>query len=124
MAELDDLARLLDDYHLYHAGRAELLRERGHPGQARAADRRALELAANPAERAVLQQRLTWAQHPGGESGSVAKEAGLEQKDARQHNRAICTPPPCGAIVFLAAAWASFATKDITTGPCGCSPGF
>ena len=43
MAELDDLAGL-DDYHLYHASRAELLRELGHPGQARAADRRALEL--------------------------------------------------------------------------------
>ena len=56
MAELDDLAGLLDDYHLY---RAELLRELGHPGQARAADRRALELTANPAEQAVLQQCLT-----------------------------------------------------------------
>jgi predicted RNA polymerase sigma factor len=40
MAGLDDLAGLLDDYHLYHASRAELLRELGHPGQARAADRR------------------------------------------------------------------------------------
>jgi len=45
MAGLDDLAGLFDDYHLlYHAGRAELLRELGHRGQARAADRRALEL--------------------------------------------------------------------------------
>jgi predicted RNA polymerase sigma factor len=60
MAELVDLAGLLDDYHLYHASRAELLRELGHPGHACAADRRALELTANPAERAVLQQRLTW----------------------------------------------------------------
>jgi RNA polymerase sigma factor (sigma-70 family) len=60
MVELDDLAGLLGDYHLYHASRAELLRELGHPGQARAADRRALELTANPAEQAVLQQRLTW----------------------------------------------------------------
>ena len=45
MAELDDLAGLLDDYRLYHASRAGLLRELGRPGQARAADRRALELA-------------------------------------------------------------------------------
>jgi RNA polymerase sigma-70 factor (ECF subfamily) len=60
MAELDDLAGLLDEYHLYHASRAELLRELGDPDQARAADRRALELTANPAEQAVLQQRLTW----------------------------------------------------------------
>jgi RNA polymerase sigma-70 factor (ECF subfamily) len=60
MAELDTLAGALSEYHLYHASRAELLRELGHPGQARAADRRALELTTNPAEQAVLQQRLTW----------------------------------------------------------------
>jgi RNA polymerase sigma factor (sigma-70 family) len=60
MAELDDLAGVLGGYHLYHASRAELLRELGHPGQARAADRCALELTANPAEQAILQQRLTW----------------------------------------------------------------
>ena len=60
MDELDDLAGTLGEYHLYHASRAELLRELGHPGQARAADRRALELTANPAEQALLQQRLTW----------------------------------------------------------------
>jgi RNA polymerase sigma-70 factor (ECF subfamily) len=60
MAELDDLAESLDQYHLYHASRAEMLRELGHPGRARAADRRALELTANPAEQAVLQQRLAW----------------------------------------------------------------
>ena len=58
MAELDGLAGPLDDYYLYHATRAELLRELGHPGQAQAADRRALELTANPAEQAVLRQRL------------------------------------------------------------------
>lgn len=58
MAELDDLAGPLDDYYLYHASRAELLRELGEPDQAHAADRRALELTANPAEQAVLQQRL------------------------------------------------------------------
>jgi RNA polymerase sigma factor (sigma-70 family) len=60
MAELDALAGALDRYHLYHATRAELLRELGHPGQARAADRLALELTANPAEQAVLQQRIAW----------------------------------------------------------------
>jgi RNA polymerase sigma factor (sigma-70 family) len=58
MAELDDLADTLGYYYLYHASRAELLRELGHPDQARAADRRALELTANPAEQAVLRQRL------------------------------------------------------------------
>jgi RNA polymerase sigma factor (sigma-70 family) len=59
MAELDDLADALDDYYLYHASRAELLRALGHLDRARAADRRALELTANPAERAVLEQRLS-----------------------------------------------------------------
>jgi predicted RNA polymerase sigma factor len=60
MAELGDLADPLGEYHLYHASRAELLRALGHPGQARAADRRALELTTNPAEQAVLRQRLAW----------------------------------------------------------------
>ena len=60
MAELDDLADILGKYHLYHASRAELLRELGHPDQARVADRRALKLTTNPAEQAVLQQRLAW----------------------------------------------------------------
>ena len=60
MAELDDLADLLGEYHLYHASRAELLRELGQPDQARAADQRALELTANPAQRALLYQRLAW----------------------------------------------------------------
>jgi RNA polymerase sigma factor (sigma-70 family) len=59
MAELDSLAGPLARYHLYHATRAELLRELGHPDRARAADRLALALTANPAEQAVLQQRIT-----------------------------------------------------------------
>lgn len=42
MSELDSLAGALDDYHLYHATRADLLRELGHTEQARAADRIAL----------------------------------------------------------------------------------
>jgi RNA polymerase sigma factor (sigma-70 family) len=60
MTELDTLAGALDRYHLYHATRAELLRGLGRPDQARAADHLALKLTANPAEQAVLQQRITW----------------------------------------------------------------
>ena len=60
MAELDDLGAALGDYHLYHASRAELLRALGQPEQARAADQRALELTNNPAEQAILHQRLAW----------------------------------------------------------------
>jgi RNA polymerase sigma factor (sigma-70 family) len=58
MAEVDGLAGALDDYHLFHATRADLLRQLGDPDEARAADRRALALTTNPAERAVLQQRI------------------------------------------------------------------
>jgi len=61
LAELDDLDGVLGEYHLYHASRAELLRDLGHPDEARVADRRALELTANPAEQAVLRRRLDWA---------------------------------------------------------------
>jgi RNA polymerase sigma factor (sigma-70 family) len=60
LVELDGLACELDLYHLYHATRAELLRALGHPHQARAADQRALELTSNPAEQALLQQRINW----------------------------------------------------------------
>jgi RNA polymerase sigma-70 factor (ECF subfamily) len=59
--ELDTLTDPLDGYHLYHATRAELLRALGHPDQARAADQRALELTTNPAEQALLRQRIDWA---------------------------------------------------------------
>src|SRR6266487_5111887 len=57
--ETGTLARDLDRYHLYHATRAEFLRELGQPAEARNADERALRLAGNPAERALLEQRLT-----------------------------------------------------------------
>jgi RNA polymerase sigma factor (sigma-70 family) len=60
LREVDALAGHLNGYHLFHATRAELLRDLGHPGQARAADERALTLTANPAERSLLRQRLNW----------------------------------------------------------------
>ena len=58
LAELDTLAGGLSRYHLYHATRAELLRDLGRPGEARLADAQALRLTGNPAERALLEQRL------------------------------------------------------------------
>ena len=60
LALIDELggSGALDRYHLYHATRAELLRALGRPDEARAADRRALELTENPAERALLAARL------------------------------------------------------------------
>jgi RNA polymerase sigma-70 factor (ECF subfamily) len=58
LADVDALSGELHDYHLFHATRAELLRALGRPADARAADERALELTENPAERALLKQRL------------------------------------------------------------------
>ena len=52
------LAGELDRYHLYHATWPDLWRELGRTDEARAADRRALALTANPAEQVVLQERI------------------------------------------------------------------
>ena len=61
LAAIEPLAPRLDGYHLFHAARAELLRRLGRPVDARAADRRALELTANPAERRLLEARIAQA---------------------------------------------------------------
>jgi predicted RNA polymerase sigma factor len=61
LSEVDSLAGELADYHLLHATRAELLRDIGQSEQARLADERALALATNSAECALLRQRLDWA---------------------------------------------------------------
>lgn len=61
MAELGTLAEPLDRYPLFHATRAELLRDLGDVEAAREADRRALALTANPAQHALLQERIDWA---------------------------------------------------------------
>ena len=59
LEEVDALSGDLERYHLYHATRADLLRDLGRPAEARAADRKALELTENPAERALLERRLS-----------------------------------------------------------------
>ena len=58
LAELDGLVDRLDGYHLFHAARAELLRRVGQTDAAREADRRALQLTDNPAERRLLTERI------------------------------------------------------------------
>ena len=55
---LDPLDDRLADYHLYHAARGVLLRRLGRVAEAREAERRALPLTANPAERRLLEERL------------------------------------------------------------------
>jgi RNA polymerase sigma factor (sigma-70 family) len=59
LAEVESLADALAGYHLFHATRAELLRATGRQDEAADADRRALELASSPAERALITSRLT-----------------------------------------------------------------
>ena len=59
LADVDRLAGDLARYHLFHAVRADLLRRLGHAEDARRADAEALVLAANPAERRLLEERLS-----------------------------------------------------------------
>jgi RNA polymerase sigma-70 factor, ECF subfamily len=58
LALVDDLAAELDGYHLFHSARADLLRRLDRVDEASAAYARALELSANPVERAFLARRL------------------------------------------------------------------
>ncbi len=60
IAMLDDaqLRRDLDQYYLYHAARADLLRRNGQPQEAADAYRRALEICKSPVQREYLEQRL------------------------------------------------------------------
>ena len=60
LSEVDTLGAALGGYYLFHATRAELLRDLGRVEHAHEADRRALELTVNPAEQSVLRQRLAW----------------------------------------------------------------
>ena len=60
LALIDVLANggALDDYHLLHASRADLLRRQGRRAEAGASYRRALALATNAAERRFLAARI------------------------------------------------------------------
>jgi RNA polymerase sigma factor (sigma-70 family) len=58
LTELETLAPALERHHLYHATRAELLRELGLRQDAQIANQRALELTANPAQRELLERRI------------------------------------------------------------------
>jgi len=59
LSEIEALSERLDGYHLFHAARGELLRRLDRREEARKADQRALELTVNPAERRLLEERLS-----------------------------------------------------------------
>ena len=75
LLRMDALGRegSLDDYHLFHSARADLLRRSGRSIEARSAYRRALALATSPVERRFIQRRLT--EEPGGRSAERASPA-------------------------------------------------
>lgn len=56
--EVENLTQELSDYRLFHATRADMLRDLGRSEEAHSADEAALGLARNPAERSLLEQRL------------------------------------------------------------------
>ena len=58
LTQLDGLADALSSYHLFHAARAELLSALGRHDEAREANRTALGLTTNDAERRLLTTRL------------------------------------------------------------------
>lgn len=60
LAGLDAITDELESHHLFHAARAELHRALGDAEAAKTADERALSLTANPAEQALLRERLSW----------------------------------------------------------------
>jgi predicted RNA polymerase sigma factor len=59
---VDGLRPALERYHLFHAVRASLLRRLGSQSEAAEEDAAALRLTSNPAERAILAERLEFAQ--------------------------------------------------------------
>jgi RNA polymerase sigma-70 factor (ECF subfamily) len=62
LSESDNLAAALDRYPLFHAVKAQLLRDTGDTDQALEADQRALELTSNPAQQHLLHERIVLSQ--------------------------------------------------------------
>lgn len=60
--QLEDQGEL-ENYYLFHAARADLLRRIGWLDEANAAYRRALELCSNAVEQAFLRKRLREVEH-------------------------------------------------------------
>jgi RNA polymerase sigma-70 factor, ECF subfamily len=78
---LDLIAQIegLDDYHLLHAARADLLRRLGRRDEAAGEYQRALALAPNPVERAFLERRLELVS---GRASSSGGDVGMRGQDA------------------------------------------
>jgi RNA polymerase sigma-70 factor (ECF subfamily) len=79
---VDALADTLDDYHLFHAARADLLRRLDRREEAANAYEAALMRATNEAERRFLERRLTSLRAPG--SGSAGPSPPVVPSPARE----------------------------------------
>jgi RNA polymerase sigma factor (sigma-70 family) len=87
LEEVDALAESLDRYHLFHATRAEMLRQLGRTAEARAADERALQLTRNPAERTLLSARLFQTAPVDYEATGLTSTPGAAQSSRRRSPR-------------------------------------
>jgi len=58
LALIEEIAEDLDEYHLWHAAKADLLRRAGDADEAAVSYKRALELVTNESERRYLERRL------------------------------------------------------------------
>jgi RNA polymerase sigma-70 factor (ECF subfamily) len=87
LEEIDALAPLLDRYHLFHATRAEMLRQLDRMPEARLADERALQLTRNPAERTLLSARLFRTSPVDFEAAPFTTRPGAAQSSLRKSQR-------------------------------------
>ncbi|MEX1264623.1 MAG: DUF6596 domain-containing protein [Actinomycetota bacterium] len=90
---LDIIDRLaLEDYRYLHSTRGELLRRLGRTEEARDANRRALALVHDDAERRLLERRLAELGRTTGSSSAVPRTRALEKKDGNPLNevRVLC----------------------------------
>jgi RNA polymerase sigma-70 factor (ECF subfamily) len=65
----------LENYHLFHAARADMLRRIGSAKEASASYRRALEMATNESERRFLERRLSEVAGAGSGTASGKKDS-------------------------------------------------
>ncbi|MDQ6900544.1 MAG: sigma-70 family RNA polymerase sigma factor [Candidatus Dormibacteraeota bacterium] len=87
LEEIDALAPSLDHYHLFHATRAEMLRQLRRMPEARLADERALQLTRNPAERTLLSARLFQTAPLDYEATPLTSRPGAAQSSLRASQR-------------------------------------
>ncbi len=90
LADIESLLEPLSGYHLLHRTHAAILRNLGRHDEARRADQRALMLTDNPAERALLEQRIS--QRSGGITSPRRRRVSERSPGSRRYSG--CKRPP------------------------------